>query len=134
MKKRKVLAAVMALLMAVMLAACSSSSSEVTSGGNGATFKLKNLPKNEFVETQAKFNFDDAVITVELEGGTVDIEIIDIVPDEGDTDSYTEMGTLYEGKDLADGEVIEVSGVRTNVIVRVYGGDATGTVTIAQKE
>ena len=63
-----------------------------------------------------------------------DIEIIDIVPDEGDTDSYTEMGTLYEGKDLADGEVIEVSGVRTNVIVRVYGGDATGTVTIAQKE
>lgn len=134
MKKRKVLAAVMALLMAVMLAACSSSSSEVTSGGNGATFKLKNLPKNEFVETQAKFNFDDAVITVELEGGTVDIEIIDIVPDEEDTDSYTEMGTLYEGKDLADGEVIEVSGVRTNVIVRVYGGDATGTVTIAQKE
>ena len=134
MKKRKVLAAVMALLMAVMLAACSSSSSEVTSGGNGATFKLKNLPKNEFVETQAKFNFDDAVITVELEGGTVDIEIIDIVPDEGDTDSYTEMGTLYEGKDLADGEVVEVSGVRTNVIVRVYGGDATGTVTIAPKE
>ena len=133
MKKRKVLAAVMALLMAVMLAACSSSS-EVTSGGNGATFKLKNLPKNEFVETQAKFNFDDAVITVELEGGTVDIEIIDIVPDEGDTDSYTEMGTLYEGKDLADGEVIEVSGVRTNVIVRVYGGDATGTVTIAPRE
>ncbi len=95
---------------------------------------MKNLPKNEFVETQAKFNFDDAVITVELEGGTVDIEIIDIVPDEGDTDSYTEMGTLYEGKDLADGEVIEVSGVRTNVIVRVYGGDATGTVTIAPKE
>ena len=134
MKKRKVLAAVMALLMAVMLAACSSSSSEVTSGGNGATFKLKNLPKNEVVETQAKFNCDDAVITVELEGGTVDIEIIDIVPDEGDTDSYTEMGTLYEGKDLADGEVIEVSGVRTNVIVRVYGGDATGTVTIAPKE
>ena len=134
MKKRKVLAAVMALLMAVMLAACSSSSSEVTSGGNGATFKLKNLPKNEFVETQAKFNFDDAVITVELEGGTVDIEIIDIVPDEGDTDSYTEMGTLYEGKDLADGEVIEDSGVRTNVIVRVYGGDATGTFTIAPKE
>ena len=134
MKKRKVLAAVMALLMAVMLAACSSSSSEVTSGGNGAPFNLKNLPKNEFVETQAKFNFDDAVITVELEGGTVDIEIIDIVPDEGDTDSYTEMGTLYEGKELADGEVIEVSGVRTNVIVRVYGGDATGTVTIAPKE
>ena len=72
MKKRKVLAAVMALLMAVMLAACSQRFRGDQRRQRRA-FKLKNLPKNEFVETQAKFNFDDAVITVELEGGTVDI-------------------------------------------------------------
>ena len=128
----RILAVVVVLLLAAVLAACSGS--EITSGPKGATFKLKNLEKGDLLETRAKFSFDDGLLKVDLESGTVDVEIVTIIPDEGDDDLYTELSTIYTGQGLKNGDEVEISDLRAEVVMRVTGESKGGTVTLSPKK
>lgn len=131
--RSRFLALVMAVLMTLALSACSSVA-DASVGPKGATYNLKGLSQGKFLEDKVKFNFDEGVIRADLESGTVDIEIINIVLDGGDSDSYTEMDMIYEGKGLGAGDEAEVSGLKTDLLIRVYGDNAAGTLTILPKE
>ena len=134
MKKcgNRIISVVMVLLLVAVLAACSGS--EITSGPKGATFKLKNLEKSDLLETRAKFSFDDGLLKVDLESGTVDVEIVTIIPDEEDDDLYTEMSTIYTGQGLKNGDEVEISDLRAEVVMRVTGESKGGTVTLSPKK
>ena len=134
MKKcgNRIISVVMVLLLVAVLAACSGS--EITSGPKGATFKLKNLEKGDLLETRAKFSFDDGLLKVDLESGTVDVEIVTIIPDEGDDALYTELSTIYTGQGLKNGDEVEISDLRAEVVMRVTGESKGGTVTLSPKK
>ena len=133
-KNRKRWAAlIVTVLLAAFLAACSSGASS-TIGPDGASYDLKGLNKGTFLENTVRFNFDEGIIRADLESGTVDIEIINIVAEDEDPDSYTEMEMIYEGKGLGAGSEVEVSGLKTDVVIRVYGDNASGKLTISPKK
>ena len=131
--RNRFLALVIALMMAAALSGCNSVA-DATIGPKGATINLKGLSEGSFFEDKAKFNFDEGVIKVDLESGTVDIQIVNIVLDDVDGDSYTEMDMIYEGEGLSGGDEIEVSGLKTDLLIRIYGDNATGKLTISRKE
>lgn len=135
MKKKRnlIMALIVAVLMTAALAACSSVA-DTSIGPKGATYNLHGLSQGKFLENTVKFNFDEGIIKADLESGTVDIQIVNIVPDDAEGDTYTEMDTIYDGKGLAAGDEVEISGVKTDIVIRVYGDNATGKLTISPKQ
>ncbi len=134
MKKcgNRIIAFVMVLLLAAVLAACGGS--EITSSPKGVTFKLKKLEKSDLLETTVMLSFDEGLLKVDLESGAVDVEIVDILPDEEDNDFYTELDTIYSGQGLKNGDAVEISGLKGDVLVRVSGESKGGTVTLSPKK
>ena len=129
---KKYAAILLAGMMALSLAACGGS--EITSSPKGVTFILKKLEKSDLLETRAKFSFDDGLLKVDLESGTVDVEIVTIIPDEGDDALYTELSTIYTGQGLKNGDEVEISDLRAEVVMRVTGESKGGTVTLSPKK
>ena len=95
---------------------------------------MNNRNKNDLLETRAKFSFDDGLLKVDLESGTVDVEIVTIIPDEEDDDFYTELSTIYTGQGLKNGDEVEISDLRAEVVMRVSGESKGGTVTLSPKK
>ena len=98
------------------------------------TFKIKKLEKSDLLETTAMLSFDEGLLKVDLESGAVDVEIVDILPDEEDDDFYTELDTIYSGQGLKNGDEVEISGLSGNVVMRVSGQSKSGTVTLSPKK
>ena len=119
-------------MLAAVLAACGGS--EITSGPKGVTFKLEKLDRSDLLETTTKLSFDEGLLKVELESGTVDVQIVSIFPDEEDDNFYTELSAIYSGQGLKDGDQVEISGLRGNVVMRVTGESKGGTVTLSPKK
>lgn len=131
--RRGVLAFIIVTFIAVLLTACSGTT--VTTGPKGATYKFNKLTEDDDNEETAQFHFDDGILTVSLESGTANFLIrrISLFADEEDDDIFDELDTIYEGHDLKDGDKIEISGLRGDVVMRLWGNAGKGTVKIEPK-
>lgn len=133
--KRKIntlLAVVLTLFAMTVLTACSGTT--ITSNPKGVTFEFEKLTEDDVNETTEIFLFDDALLTVSLESGTANVQICSIVPvGDIDDDIFDEIGTIYEGEGLKDGDQIEINGVRGDIVIRVWGNAGKGTIKIAKK-
>ncbi len=130
----RLLSAVLILLLAVSVTACGGFKAESKSKPDGAEIKLNGIDEGDQVEVQTAFRFDEGIIKVELESGTVDIAVIEIFPDYADSEIYAEGETLLEAGGLVDGDELIVSGVKREAVVRITGKDAKGIITISPKD
>ena len=135
MKKNRsrLVTVLIALLLVTLLAGCKGSTT--TAGPKGITYNFTKLEMDEPVEIDAKFSFDDGILTVKLGSGTANVQICRTTePDKDIAGSYMELETLYEGQGLKNGDEVEVSGMRGLVVVRVWGDGKDGIVKVAAKK
>lgn len=111
------------------LTACGDFPAVFTSRPKGGDIVLKDL--NGDAEGTMGFSFEDGVMRVELESGTVDVTLVDIIPPIEDTDIPIELDSFYEGTGLQDGDEITYTDSDGEFIVRITGQDATGTITFS---
>lgn len=129
MKRLPVIAFSCALALGA-LAGCQSSFTQVL---GDATVELKELDGT----TEGDFDlpYTNVAYEVELESGTVDLEILDVVRASDDDDSPIPLDSIYEAKGLKSGE----SGTFTDddgaIMVRLTSSDkATGKVSFKESE
>lgn len=130
-KKIAAFALASGLAVALGLAGCSSQASFTQLLGN-ASVDLNGL--NGTAESTFELAYTDIAFDVELESGTVDVEIHDVVTfEDDDTNSdVVELDTIYEGKGLASGDRATLTDDDGAVLVRVTSSDgATGKITFS---
>ena len=115
------------VLCALALAACSSS---ITMGPSGGKAEFSEL--DDTIECFCECNFTDIAMDVELESGSVDIEIVDVDVLSHEDDEYAELGPIFTTEGLVSGDSVTCSDNDGSFVIRITGHDATGTVTIAE--
>ena len=110
------------------------------SGGSEVSFSWSPTEANATLnglEGEAESRYDlswqDMEFDVQLESGTVDVQIIDVML-EYESTVPTEYGTLYEGSRLGTGDGGSFSDPDGSFILRITGHDATGVINIKQKQ
>ena len=128
--RKRIASSLAALLCIFALAACTGTT--FTSTPTGGSAELNDL--NETVENVFEMDITDVVVEVELEEGTVDIEVVDAyVPPEGDANTdYVPLDTVYEGTGLTSGDRGTFSTSEGDFVLRVTGHGATGTITFSE--
>lgn len=124
---KRILALLSCLLCALALAACSSS---ITMGPNGGKAEFSEL--DDTIECFCECSFTDITMDVELESGSVDIEIVDVDVISYEDDEYAELGPIFTAEGLASGDSVSCSDNDGSFVIRITGHGATGTVTIAE--
>ena len=114
-------------LCALALVACSSS---ITMGPSGGKAEFSEL--DDTIECFCECNFTDIAMDVELESGSVDIEIVDVDVISHEEDEYAELGPTFTAEGLVSGESVSCSDNDGSFVIRITGHGATGTVTIAE--
>ena len=126
---RKLISLVACATCALALAGCSSQAT-FTEGFGSASAELNGLEGT--VEKDFTLPYTDAVLDIELEKGTVDVEIVDVEIFENDdvTDNYVELDTICEEKGLASGDQVTFTDNDGEILLRITSNDgATGTLT-----
>ena len=128
--KRLVTIALATALGLTVLAGCSSSEVSFTWSPGQAKATLNNLDGE--AEGRYDLAWQDMEFEVQLEKGSVDIEIVDaLLSDESPVPD--EFGTLYEGDRLVNGDSGTFSDPDGSFILRLEGHDATGVINIKQR-
>lgn len=131
MKKHIITALLSCMLLAPALTGCKTNATFTQVLGD-AKAELTDLDGT--VENDFELPYTDIAIDVELESGTVDIEIIDLAVfrDEDETD-YMELDSIFEAKGLTTGDHKSFSDDDGTVRVRITSSDgATGTITFSE--
>ena len=126
MRKLLCFAAGAACVFALM--GCSSQAT-FTEGLGSAYAELKGLEGT--VEDDFSLPYTDAALDIELEKGTVDVEIVDIdVFESDDVDDYVELDTICEATGLKSGDRVTFTDDDGEILLRITSDDgATGTLT-----
>ncbi len=118
------------LVCAAALAGCSSQAT-FTQGIGGSYAELNGLTKT--VECDYSLPFASGAIDIELEEGTVDIEIVDIQRIGADDDDFAELDTIAEEKGLGSGDRMTFSDDDGEILLRITSSDgATGKLTFSE--
>ena len=135
MKKSLVACVLASTLCVFALAGCGGSGTTVSDVLGNTTVELNGLSGE--VEGDFELSYTDVAIDVELEQGTVDIEIVDIIRtwnDEG-PDDITPLDVIYEAQGLEDGDHVTFSDDDGNIMVCLKSSDdATGVLTFTENE
>lgn len=125
---KRIIALMSCLLCVLALAACAGTS--FTMGPRGGSAEFSEL--NDTAECFCELGYTDIVMDVELEAGSVDIEIVDVDVISHEDDEYAELGTVYTAEGLVSGDSAAYSDNDGSFVIRITGHDATGTVTISE--
>ena len=120
-------ALLVSVLCALMLVACSTT---ITKSPNGGKVEFSEL--DDTVDSFFDFGFSDITMDIELESGSVDIEVVDVDVISHEDEEYIELDTIYTASGLVSGDTITCSDDDGSFVLRVTGHDATGAVTIAE--
>lgn len=135
MKKSLVACVLASTLCVFALVGCGGSGTTFSDVFGNTTVELNGLSGE--VEGDFELSYTDVAIDVELEQGTVDIEIVDIIRtwnDEG-PDDITPLDVIYEAQGLEDGDHVTFSDDDGNIMVRLTSSDgATGVLTFTENE
>lgn len=135
MKKHLIACAVAGALAACALVGCAGSGTTFSDVLGHTTVELSNLSGE--VEGDFELTYTDVAIDVELEQGTVDVEIVDIIRTWNDDgpDDITPLDVIYEAQGVKDGDHVTFSDDDGNIMVRLTSSDgATGTLTFTENE
>lgn len=133
MKKHIATALLSCTLLAAALTGCktNASYSQVLGDAKVELADLEGPADGDFELPYKNVAFD-----VELEKGTVDVEIINLAVfhNEDDTNDYMELDTIYEAKGLTSGDHCSFKDDDGLIRVRVTGADgATGTIIFSEE-
>ena len=129
----RIAAVLLGTALAAMLGACASSGTfEQTLGSAKAEIKeLDGTVEGDFSLPYTNVGFD-----VELEQGSVDIEIYDLLVtyDADDNEEYSPLDVIYEAKGLSSGDHKSFTDDDGNIRVSITSSDkATGTITFVEE-
>ena len=131
---KRIFAALSCGMLALALSACKTSASFEQFFGS-AKAELNEL--NGSAENGFELPYSDIAIDVELESGTVDIEIDDAMityDEDGNQEDYINMGPIFNAEGVTSGERVTFTDDDGIIILRVTSNDgATGTLTFAQQ-
>jgi hypothetical protein len=113
-----------AAVSVAVLAGCTST--YTTQMGDTATFGFNNL--NSTTSKTFKLPYKNMKVLVEVEQGTVDVEVLDVLNGDVDDDDPTVVGLLAKGEGITDDTSTEFVDTDGWIAVRVNGVDATGKV------
>ena len=133
MKKSKLIAPLICALLALVMSACNSGSSTYTQFFGDAKVEIENL--NGSTQGDFELPYFDVAYSVELESGTIDIEVFDAIVSttEDDFSEPTPLGSIHEATGLASGAQGSFVDDDGTIIVRITSSDgATGTITFEQ--
>ncbi|MEE0027953.1 MAG: hypothetical protein U0J70_10210 [Atopobiaceae bacterium] len=122
----KRLAAMMAAAAVSVAALAGCTSTYTTQMGDTATFGFNNL--NSTTSKTFKLPYKNMKVLVEVEQGTVDVEVLDVLNGDVDDDNPTVVGLLAKGEGITDDTSTEFVDTDGWIAVRVNGVDATGKV------
>ena len=132
--KRPIAAALVGSLLALVLAGCTASATFTQIPG---TTKAELNGLNGSAEVDWQLTYNDVAYEVELESGTVDLEVVEVVVfynDVTDGYDYEELGTTYEAKGLAAGDRGSFTDTDGIFRLRLTSSDgATGTIWFSQE-
>ena len=135
MKKSLVACALASTLCVFALAGCGGSGTTFSDVFGNTTVELNGLSGE--VEGDFELTYTDVAIDVELEQGTVDIEIVDIIRTRNDEgpDDITPLDVIYEAQGVKDGDHLTFSDDDGDIMVRLTSSDgATGVLTFTENE
>ena len=121
--KRLVAMAAAAAVTVSALAGCTTTYTKQV--GDTATYGFGNL--NGSKSETFDLPYQDIKVSVELEKGTVDVEVLDILPG-GDEDHPTVVGSIASGTGISSNTSTVTHDADGSIAVRVTGTDASGKI------
>lgn len=113
---------------ALGLNACTGTTFTTWPGGGKVEFSDLNETTDDLLE----LSFSSIVMNVQLESGSVDIEVVDASVFADDSNNYVELDTVFAAEGLVDGDTVSCQDDDGDVVVRITGHDATGTITLSE--